>query len=67
VFGATPAIADARERLEAIPGSRHVTRLGDGDDGITMLLIGGCSTLLVQRRLAREVSRRGTSAGTTRA
>jgi uncharacterized hydrophobic protein (TIGR00271 family) len=31
VFGAAPAMADVAERLQGIPGSRHVIRTGNGD------------------------------------
>jgi len=33
VFGAAPAMDDVAERLQRIPGSRHVIRMGDGDLG----------------------------------
>ncbi|MCL2418057.1 MAG: DUF389 domain-containing protein, partial [Conexibacteraceae bacterium] len=31
VFGAAPAMADVAERLQRIPGARHVIRTGNGD------------------------------------
>jgi uncharacterized hydrophobic protein (TIGR00271 family) len=38
VFGAAPAMADVAERLQDIPGSRHVIRTGNGDGGHAVVM-----------------------------
>ncbi len=38
VFGAAPAMADVAERLQEIPGSRHVIRTGDRDGGHAVVM-----------------------------
>jgi uncharacterized hydrophobic protein (TIGR00271 family) len=37
VFGAPSAVADVAERLQRMPGSRHVIRMGEGDGGAAVV------------------------------
>ncbi len=37
VFGAGPVVAELAARIQDIPGSRHVIRTGDGDDGLAVV------------------------------
>ncbi|HZO79320.1 MAG TPA: DUF389 domain-containing protein [Solirubrobacteraceae bacterium] len=61
VFGPRPAMADVAQCLQEIPGARHVTRLGDGDGGGT-LVTADLGDDAVDRAL-QEIKRLGVPVG----